>query len=306
MCLAIYKEGNLKIAEKALRCGFESNNDGCGLAWVEDGKIHVEKGMFTWDAFLGLYQQHEQCPMLIHFRKSTHGKKNEANCHPFLFNDGKLALIHNGVLPIKCSEADYSDTWHLVYKVLEPLVQKHGCSIDDGGLSWLLKVAIGTDKIAVMDETGEAVIFNEDKGTWEDAESFTEGEKGKVWFSNNSFRNETWESRRSSRGCAWSPGQGSSNNHTTHTQSHLPIGGNSGGDETADWEGYGYAERLANAATHPLGGADTEIATDENRGPGKMTEYGWFDKEIEGEIETAKGKTGMQREDAIIYVFNNA
>ncbi len=305
MCLAIYKEGGLRIAEKALRCGYESNNDGCGIAWVEDGKIHIEKGMLTWDAFWGLYQQHEQHPMLIHFRKSTHGKKNEANCHPFLFNDGKLALIHNGVLPIKCSEGDYSDTWHLVYKDLEPLVKKHGCSIDDSALSWLIKIAIGTDKIAVMDETGEAIIFNEEKGTWEDADSFTEGEKGKVWFSNNSFRNETWEARRS-RACGWQAGQGSVNNHTpNHVQSHLP-GVGSGGDEATDWEGYGYAERLAQAANAPLGSADTEIATDANRGPGRMTEYGWWDKEIEAEIETAKGKTGMQREDAIMYVFNNA
>jgi len=302
MCLAIYKEGGLKIAEKALRCGFESNNDGCGLAWVEDGKIHIEKGMFTWDAFLGLYQQHEQHPMLIHFRKSTHGKKNEANCHPFLFNDGKLALIHNGVLPIKCSEGDFSDTWHLVYKVLEPLVKEHGCAIDDSALSWLIKIAIGTDKIAVMDESGEAIIFNEDKGTWEDADGIDEGKKGNVWFSNNSFRNDAWE-RHTSRRHDWTPGQGSGNNHT---QPHLPTGGGAGSDDGSDWEGFGYAERLSQAANAPLGGRSTEIATDENRKEGSMTEYGWFDKEIEAEIESAKKKTGMQRDDAIIHVFNNA
>lgn len=304
MCLAIYKEGGLKIAEKALRCGFESNNDGCGLAWAEDGKIHVEKGMFTWDAFLGLYQQHEQHPMLIHFRKSTHGKKNAENCHPFLFNDGKLALIHNGILPIKCSEGDFSDTWHLVYKVLEPLVKKHKCAIDDSALSWLIKIAIGSDKIAVMDESGEAIIFNEDKGNWEDADSFTEGEKGKVWFSNLSFRNDSWENRQH-RSCGYQPGQGSANDHTL-TQSNVPNGRSTGDDDAAAWEGYGMAERLGHAAGAPLGGREMEIANDENRKEGCMTEYGWFDKEIEGEIDKAKVRTGMQREDAIIFVFNNA
>lgn len=301
MCLAIYKPGQLKIAEKALRCGFESNNDGCGLAWADNGKLHTEKGMFTWDAFLGLYQQHEQHPMLIHFRKSTHGKKNADNCHPFVFNDEKLALIHNGVLPIKCSEGDYSDTWHLVYKVLEPLIKGQGCAIDDSALSWLIKCAIGTDKIAVMDQSGEGIIFNEDKGTWEDAESLVEGEKGKVWFSNLSFRNDAWDKR--SR--AWAPGSGSTNSHTPNYHSHIADAGAS--TETGDWAGYGYAERLSDAAETPLGGCnDIEIATDENRKPGCMTEYGWFDSEIEAEIEAAKKKTGMQREDALIFVFNNA
>ena len=39
-------------------------------------------------------------------------------------------------------------------------------------------------------------------------------------------------------------------------------------------------------------------------GPGDMTEYGWFDPEIEREIETLVHQQNLNREDAIIRVFN--
>jgi hypothetical protein len=300
MCLAIYKPRKLHIPEKNLRSGFEYNNDGCGLCWAENDKLTLVKGMMKWEDFWKLYKEHEDCPMLIHFRKSTHGKKDEANCHPFLFNDNKLALIHNGVLPIKCSDDGFSDTWHLVNKILDPLVKDHGISIDNQALSWLIKVAIGTDKIAVMDESGEVIIFNEDKGNWEDTDG-DEEKKGKVWYSNCSFRNTTWQNRSTTND--WRPGAGSGNSHANRFQSSLPIG--TGDEEGENWEGYGYAQRMSQI-TPSNGGTDIEIATDENRGPGKLTEYGWFDQEIEDEITSIKEKTGMQREDAIIHVFNNA
>lgn len=287
MCLAIYKPAGLDIPEKNLRAGFESNNDGCGLCWAADGQLHVEKGMFTWDAFLGLYQQASQYPMLIHFRKATHGKKDADNCHPFLFKDNELALIHNGVIPIKRSEDDFSDTWHFVNKVLEPMVKNHGIPIDDPSLVWFIRVSIGSDKIAVMDRNGEAIIFNEEKGNWEDMEG-PDGKKGKVWFSNYSFR------------CTRS-------SYSSHSTTHSPSTSTSrdDNDENAEWQGYAYsAGRVAEGASTSL--SDTEIADDKTRGPGKMTEYGWFDSEIEDEILAVEKKTGMSREDAIVQVFNDA
>ena len=304
MCLAIVKPRGLHIPEKFLRAGMESNNDGCGMVWADDDKsLHVEKGMMTWEQFWELFQANQDKPMLVHFRRSTHGKKNADNCHPFMFNDGKLALIHNGTIPIKCSEEGYSDTWHLVYKVLEPLVKEHGVEIDSPSLSWLLKVAIGTDKIAIMDGIGEFVIFNEEKGSWEDAEG-PDNKKGKVWFSNSSFRSTTQTYRYQGHGCGWTPGANSVNYHGTSP--NRDVSGLTNADENeGEWEGFGYAARQARANA-PLSGSNTQIATDENRGPGAMTEYGWYDKEIEEMIDGVKKKMGMQRDDAIIHVFNNA
>lgn len=291
MCLAVYKPAGLDIPEKNLRAGFENNNDGCGLCWAADGQLHVERGMLTWDAFYGLYQQASQYPMLIHFRKATHGKKNEENCHPFLFNDGELALIHNGVLPIKCAEEGFSDTWHFVHKVLEPIVKDRGVPIDDQALSWFIRVSIGTDKVAIMNKAGEVVIFNEEKGNWEDTDG-PEGKKGKVWFSNYSFRsyNNTNYSQHSHNSTNYSPSL------PAHRKDE---------DENVDWQGYGYTPEKADETSTVVNG-DAQIADDATRGPGKMTEYGWFDSEIEEEINGVQTKTGMNREDAIVHVFNNA
>jgi len=237
-------------------------------------------------------------PYAIHFRKSTHGKKDENNCHPFLFNDGKLALIHNGVIPIKCSDDGFSDTWHFTHKVLEPMVKQYGVPIDDQALSWFIRVSIGTDKVAVMDNKGEVVIFNEDKGNWEDTDG-PDGKKGKVWYSNYSFRYSS--TNYASRNTTWSP---NADQNTNVSGAHRVDPDN----ENEDWEGYGYHPgRLSEAEHTPLsGGVDTQIADDKTRGPGKMTEYGWYDNEIEEEISDVQTRTGMSREDAIIDVFNNA
>jgi len=297
MCLAVYKPAGLDIPRINLQNAYESNSDGCGLCWAADGELHVEKGMLTFENFYAIYEAHKDYSMLIHFRKSTHGKKDAENCHPFLFNKGQLALIHNGVIPIKCSEDGYSDTWHFVNKVMDPMVTEHGVPIYDQALSWFIRMAIGSDKVVVMNIKGEAMIFNEEKGNWEETGG-ADGKKGKVWYSNFSFR---FGSNRTT-------GYGCTNNN--YTQSHLP--GNSRNtvrpeidDDTCgagDWDGYGYhASQLRSAANTPL-----EIADDKTRGPGKMTEYGWYDGEIEDEIEGAKKRMGMSREDAIIHVFNNA
>jgi hypothetical protein len=294
MCLAVYKPAGLDIPEKNLRAGFENNNDGCGLCWAADGQLHVERGMLTWDAFYGLYLQASQYPMLIHFRKATHGKKNEDNCHPFLFNDGELALIHNGVLPIKCSEEGFSDTWHFVHKVLEPMVKERGVPIDDQALSWFIRVSIGTDKVAIMNKAGEVVIFNEEKGNWEDTDG-PEGKKGKVWFSNYSFRSYPHTTTYPNRSTY------SSANHSPSVPAHRR---DEDENANAEWEGYGYTPEKAGGAASDVN-VDAQIADDATRGPGKMTEYGWFDTEIEEEITQAQTK-GMSRVDAIVHVFNNA
>ena len=302
MCLAIYKPAGLDIPEKNLKSGFDANNDGCGIAWAAGGQIHIEKGLMTWDAFIGIYQGIKEFPCLIHFRKATHGKKNDENCHPFIFNDGKHALIHNGVIPIKCNDSDYSDTWHFVNKVLDPLIRQ-GVPVSDQSLSWFVRVSIGTDKIVVMDGIGAVVIFNEEKGNWEDTDG-PEGKKGKVWYSNYSFRgtNNNWRNTTTNYGTG---GYAAAGNGMHQSYSNITGRVDPEDDETCggnDWEGYG--NRCLVSGTEAS--KSIEIADDTSRNPGCMTEYGWFDTEIESEIKQIQGTTQMNREDAIIQVFNNA
>ena len=317
MCLAIYKPANTDIKENYLRNGFRTHNDGAGIAWAENGVLHLEKGIFSIDKFLEVYERVKQFDCLIHFRKATHGKIDKENCHPFLFNDNKLALIHNGILSIKCQVEGLSDTAHFVKFVLEPLVKIYGVPINNGALFYLVGTSIGTDKMAVMDGKGVTYIINEDKGTWDEG----------VWYSNTSYK--------------WEP-YVSTTNHSTHnyssrakTYSHESWkkrwnetleesdeaylnfwrnkGTTSGGITTVKnletdpkktrmllTEGTGCKEKVDDAGNVTIDVEEVE----EEHSEGHMCEYGWFNPDFEKEIKKFQEELNLSREEAMIRFFN--
>lgn len=345
MCLAIYKPAGKLVKEEYLRNGFANHSDGAGMAWSKDGVLHFKKGIFKLEEFLELYEQIKELPALLHFRKATHGAVNEANCHPFIFNDGKLALIHNGVLNIKCNIEGLSDTAHFVKLVLEPMINKNNVPIDDGALHYLISTSIGTDKMVVMDGNGAAYVFNEDKGTLDEG----------VWYSNTTFRYSN-KSHTSSYKTSTHCGNGcSQQSHREYdlrgpVTDHNPnaVNGDHGGNWRKNWAGstdddeayisfwkrvgvmadttvVSARERLQ-ASRKLLTAGSTDNTTDtaiidaeevdstvDAAGnvitqpasmEGQMCEYGWWDVEIEKEIDFLTNKYGLNREEAIIRVFN--
>jgi hypothetical protein len=335
MCLAIYKPAGTEIPVKHLENGFSNHSDGAGMSWAENGKLYVKKGMFNLEEVLEQYEAIKHLPALIHFRKATHGKVDATNCHPFLFNDGKLALIHNGVLPIKCNIEGLSDTAHFVKLVLEPMVKAHGVPVNDGALNYLICTSIGSDKIAIMDAEGKTYIFNEDKGQWD----------GGAWYSNTSFRYAYTATRYVPGSAASSPlnndwkshpyfADKAANNGKTTVNPDNSWRKHWKGDEDKEadeayvdfWKkstGVGStALRLQGCNQHakttriPLlleNGSDTvdeagNVVTVEEAPPkkfteGQMCEYGWYDVEIESSIEAYQLNLGLTRNEAVIRVF---
>ncbi len=329
MCLAIYKPANAEVSEEHLRNGFANHSDGAGFAWAADGKLHVVKGLFDVEEVIKQYELVKEYPCLIHFRKATHGKIDKTNCHPFLFNDGKLALIHNGILSIKCTIDGLSDTAHFVKLVLEPMVKRNNVPINDGALQYLLSTSIGTDKMVIMDGDGNAYVINEDKGKWE----------GGVWYSNTSFSWNLEEFKRTS-GTYYG---GSQSYFTRTNQGHAPNSSydahknnwrkrfeeGAEGDESylEFWKRTAKAdqnigtccslketqklplllkEKVDDAGNvHIIDVEEVEETPKEKTyGPGMMCDYGWWDEEIEADIEKIRKNTGCSREQAIIRVFN--
>lgn len=343
MCLAIYAPEGNDIPEKWLTNGFENHSDGAGMAWAINGTLHVRKGMFKVEEVLEQYRAIKGKPCLIHFRKATSGKIDAANCHPFLFNDGKYALIHNGVLSIKCNIDGLSDTAHFVKLVLEPLVKNFNIPIDNGSLHYLITTSISGDKMCIMDGTGKTWIINEDKGTWDEG----------VWYSNTSFRYAYTKTDYSS----WGRGTGTGGG----TQTYFPGNqtGQSGAtsfgrnknwrkhwedDEAGDQDYIDFWKRTGSAIAGSQGvgslgsqtqrlqtpllltdgkgqeaGSDRvddagnvvtveEVSADEVAASafseGQMCEYGWFDPEIEADIALYQRNIGLTREEAMIRVFN--
>jgi len=329
MCLAIYQPAGVEVSEKYLRNGFSNHADGAGFAWAVNGQLHVKKGIFDVEEVISHYQTIKQYPCLIHFRKATHGTVDELNCHPFLFNDGKLALIHNGVLSIKCEIEGWSDTAHFVKLVLEPMIKRNNVPINDGALQYLLATSIGTDKMAIMDGDGNTYVINEEKGKWD----------GGVWYSNTSYSWDTKEFTKTIYHGAQSYFTRTNSGHAPNTSydSHKNnwrkrFDDSSEGDKsylefwkrtTNPDEGVNAADKFRDTQRIPLllkEGVDDagnvtiidveEVEEPEKKekvyGPGMMCDYGWWDEEIEADLEKIRKNTGCSREQAILRVFNEA
>lgn len=115
MCMIIYKPIGEKIpSENVIFDNFYSNPDGCGLMYMVDNQLKIDKGIFSpgklYEKLLNI-EKVEQTQLAIHFRLATHGEINAQNCHPFLVSDTS-AIMHNGILSKKYSyNPDISDSF---------------------------------------------------------------------------------------------------------------------------------------------------------------------------------------------------
>ena len=177
MCIAIYKEKGKVITRETLEQCFNHNPDGAGFVYVKDGKLHMEKGFFTFDSFYEAYLPHMEHQALIHFRIKTHGVVDETNCHPFMITNN-FAFIHNGTIS-GYGEKNFSDTYMFNEEVLKPMVKVFGIkSLWQPFMKTVLEDYIGWSKLIFLDSRGNYTIYNEDKGDWVDG----------VWFSNTSYK----------------------------------------------------------------------------------------------------------------------
>ena len=184
MCIAILTTGNSRVPKENLEKGWRSNPDGGGIAYIKDGKVNVEKGLMTLEAFLAAYdaahvQSDAGTSMLIHFRIGTSGLKSANNTHPFEVKPQrgpKGAMIHNGILFRPAGawtgpDSDrFSDTRVLVASTNNLLaleqVQQNKAEIAK---------AIGhSNKLVFLYDDNSHVIVNETAGFWHDG----------MWFSN--------------------------------------------------------------------------------------------------------------------------
>ena len=106
MCAIVGYVGNseaLQIGLDALERMEYRGYDSAGIAVVEQGSLHLEKkegklqnlidriDEVGRDSFLG-----STC--IGHTRWATHGRPNDVNAHPHRSFDGKVAIVHNGII----------------------------------------------------------------------------------------------------------------------------------------------------------------------------------------------------------------
>ena len=182
MCLIAISKNGRGIDKESLETAFVGNSHGAGFAYVDDGRVVIKKGFFTFDAFYEEYQKIIGKPCLIHFRWKTSGEKDEANCHPFEVNEN-VCFAHNGVISGFNRVATMSDTANFNEDIIKPLTKDSGEKEwwKNDGFKWFIEAAIGTNnKLVFFSKDETFVIFNEALGEWN-------AEKD-MWFSNDSYR----------------------------------------------------------------------------------------------------------------------
>ena len=108
MCVIIGTKGKKKINEKVLRDAWESNSDGAGLAWQENKKVYVIKGIMKLKELIEIYEEVDTFPHVVHFRLGTGGGTCPELTHPFPCSPKKVknefifeadsVVFHNGII----------------------------------------------------------------------------------------------------------------------------------------------------------------------------------------------------------------
>lgn len=103
MCGIVAFNGS-KNAEERIIQGLEKleyrGYDSAGIAVIDDGKLCVTKAEGRLGA---LEEKLEKHPLkgnvgIGHTRWATHGVPTESNAHPHVSSDGKIAVVHNGII----------------------------------------------------------------------------------------------------------------------------------------------------------------------------------------------------------------
>lgn len=141
MCIIIAKDKYGRLpSEEELKNSFEFNSDGAGFMYVKNGKVVIDKGYMTYDAFLKHYKSlltefndFKGKSLVMHFRIGTSGKNIKENTHPFpISSDTRMlrakhlsqediGIVHNGVIKGYGTATGLNDTQEFISKYIYPI-----------------------------------------------------------------------------------------------------------------------------------------------------------------------------------------
>jgi predicted glutamine amidotransferase len=130
MCVIIakQKEDRLPTTKELVAC-FNTNPDGAGFMYLDNGQVVIDKGYMKFKDFYNRYKElclkynnFKDLPLVIHLRIGTSGGNVAMNTHPYpisnkvadihtLYMKTDVGVAHNGVISDYYPEGDdYNDT----------------------------------------------------------------------------------------------------------------------------------------------------------------------------------------------------
>ena len=162
-----------KPSKSILLRGQQANPHGMGIAYIENGKLKIKKGLWpTLDPIVSLFELINP-PYIIHFRLRSAGAIGVEQCHPFYIGS-EIALAHNGHILRAQSTDDTSDTQQLV-KILNKIKPKTLTLLSE------LLTLIGGGKYALMDSSANLQMIGD----------FEKVKKG-IYASNSGWRHHSY------------------------------------------------------------------------------------------------------------------
>lgn len=98
-----------KLTDKEVELMWQSNPEGAGLAWAEDGQVHYRKGFMKLRDFKRFYGSREfPFPHIAHFRITSAGITSPELTHPFIVSHtSPLQLEYHGPDPVLFHNGTY-------------------------------------------------------------------------------------------------------------------------------------------------------------------------------------------------------
>ena len=167
MCGIIGYSGHRRAAEvlmEGLKRLEYRGYDSAGVAMVEDGRLVLVKRQGELDVLKGVIPRFEGRTGIGHTRWATCGRPSDQNAHPFLSCDGKLAIVHNGIienyaaLKIRLESEGHHFTSETDTEVLIHLLEGHYHGDLRQALADTVEEIQGTYAIAAVCEGGTEIV----------------------------------------------------------------------------------------------------------------------------------------------------
>lgn len=204
MCIIIAKDKSDRLpTRRELENCFRRNPDGAGFMYTKGGRVVIDKGYMTAEAFLNRFEHlcskydgFKDKALVIHCRIGTAGTNSAKNTHPYPISSSlkklhktyttcSIGIAHNGIItdynPPKGDAQDTNDTQRFISTYLAALQRGYNKFYKDDDILEAIEILSGS-KFAILTKDDELVTIGD----------FTE-EDG-LLFSNSTYKDYTYTS----------------------------------------------------------------------------------------------------------------